>query len=288
MSTRKIVLLIATAAAAIPLLLSANQASAAPARDPSRPVMTQLPATTEVGAVLDTSVHQGCGNNDYWSWLSPAYLRWTATDTQSGIDHYTFSNSLDEGPNVGWHRIGLRTIQDVGSVSDYGQECGGPPDEYAFSAVRAFNGDGLRRQLYLGYMSLCVIQEDGYAPGSCNPHGTQTPLYQGAWSTSSCACWSHGTAMRTRSAGARVSFTHRFGGEQLALVMAKGPNRGRVDIYIDGTLRRTLDNYSATSVNHTVVWTARPHSGSHTVSIVNEGTTGRPRSDFDAVAYLYG
>jgi hypothetical protein len=250
--------------------------------------MTQLPPSMDQGAVLNTDADPSCGQHTYWSWLDPAALNWDASDAGSGIDHYTFTRRLDEGPNVGWHAIGNRTSQQVGTVGDYNGDCGGPPDAYAHSAVRAINGAGARSQLYLGYMSLCVIQQDGYTPGSCNSDDAQTPRYHGDWSATTNPAWSHGTAQRTASPHARVSFTHDFGGEQLGLVMARGPQRGRVHIYIDGSLRRTLDNDAPTRVSHTIVWTVRPGNGTHTIRIVNEATTGRPSTVFDAVVYLYG
>jgi hypothetical protein len=287
MKVRRFLLPLVAVAAAWPLFLSAMPASAAPSHATDRPVVSELPATIGEGAVLNTDTDSSCGHNNYWSWLDPAALNWDGSDATSGIDHYTFTRRLDEGPNVGWHSIGTRTSQPVGQIGDYSGDCGGPPDAYAHSAVRAFNGAGARTQLYLGYMSLCVIQQDGYTPGSCNPGGAQTPRYHGQWSATASPDWSHGTAARTATAHGRATFTHDFAGEQLGLVMARGPHRGRVHIYIDGVLRRTLDNYAPSPVNHTIAWTVRPKNGTHTIRVVNEATAGRASSVFDAVVYLY-
>ncbi len=65
--------------------------------------------------------------------------------------------------------------------------------------------------------------------------------------------------------------------------MEMAPNRGKVRIYVDGVLTKTVDTHSATLKHRSVVWAARMAAGVHVVRLVNVGTAGRPRIDLDAV-----
>ena len=60
-------------------------------------------------------------------------------------------------------------------------------------------------------------------------------------------------------------------------------SRGKVRIYVDGELRRTVDTGSDTTVHRSVVWQSRMTAGPHVIRLVNAGTQGRPRIDLDAV-----
>ena len=84
--------------------------------------------------------------------------------------------------------------------------------------------------------------------------------------------------------GATVSVTKDFRrGEHVALVMAKGPGRGAFDVLLDGRRVATVDTYAATNTNRVVVLDRWMRAGTHTLTLVNAGTTGRPRVDLDAV-----
>ena len=71
-------------------------------------------------------------------------------------------------------------------------------------------------------------------------------------------------------------------GDQVALVMALGPGRGRASIRIDGTWLTNIDTFAAVNTNRVVVFRRMP-AGTHTLTIVNQATPGRPRIDLDAV-----
>lgn len=68
----------------------------------------------------------------------------------------------------------------------------------------------------------------------------------------------------------------------LAVVMAKGPNRGQAAVFVDGVKVATANTYSATSVNRTVVWRQTLSSAPHSLRVVNLATAGHPRIDVDA------
>ena len=125
-----------------------------------------------------------------------------------------------------------------------------------------------------------VTQEDGWTYG----YAGVTLTYSGAWATSTCACWSADRTRKTSQAGAAVEISRDWvEGQPIGLVMEKAPNRGKVRIYVDGVLAKTVDTRSATAVHRSVVWAARMHAGVHVVRLVNAGTAGRPRIDLDAV-----
>ena len=104
--------------------------------------------------------------------------------------------------------------------------------------------------------------------------------YRGNWTTvADDDAWGD-MLRRTRSRGASASLS--FTGRSVAWVARRGPTSGRAQIYIDGRLVKTIDLRSATRIDREVVyqrtWSA---VGSHTIRIVNLGTSGRPRIDLD-------
>jgi hypothetical protein len=64
--------------------------------------------------------------------------------------------------------------------------------------------------------------------------------------------------------------------------MHTGPDRGKVKVYLNGALRKTVDTYAATSRPRVMVWQASVNQGD-VVKIVNAATPGRSRIDLDAV-----
>ena len=109
-----------------------------------------------------------------------------------------------------------------------------------------------------------------------------------AWARTSCVR-AIGDSM-LRISGTNASLTTVVNGhgrkEHVALVMAKGPTRGKAAIYFDGKLATTVDTYAEKNTNRVVMWD-RELIGTvnHTVKVVNKATSGRPRIDIDA--YLH-
>jgi hypothetical protein len=111
--------------------------------------------------------------------------------------------------------------------------------------------------------------------------------YSKGWSVSHCSCWSDATTHRTSSKNASVSFQtaapYDHSGVDVALVMPKASNRGSADVYVDGVRRATVNTYSKTAMNRTIVYQVVLSGWArHTVKIVNLATHGHPRIDFDA------
>jgi hypothetical protein len=81
-------------------------------------------------------------------------------------------------------------------------------------------------------------------------------------------------------AGSRVRFT--FTGKAFGWLTAVGPARGSARIYVNGTLRGTVDLYAATSTTRVIGWTRTwAKSATRTIEIRVVATPGRPRIDID-------
>jgi subtilisin family serine protease len=109
--------------------------------------------------------------------------------------------------------------------------------------------------------------------------------YSGTWTSRSSSSASGGTARYATKAGAWVQFS--FTGRAVAVIAPKGASRGSVKVYVDGSYVSTVSAYRSSSQSRMVLfaqnWGA---SGSHKVKLVLTGTSGHPRFDIDAFAYL--
>lgn len=107
----------------------------------------------------------------------------------------------------------------------------------------------------------------------------------GSWSLVSLSSAFGGALSQTTSASARASMS--FNGSSIGWVAQRGPKRGLVDVYLDGTLAATVDLYAGSAQPRRLVFT-RSWSGSsaHSVELRPRGTAGRPRADLDAFVVL--
>jgi Divergent InlB B-repeat domain len=116
---------------------------------------------------------------------------------------------------------------------------------------------------------------------SAKLHQETGATFNGTWKNSTCACYSGGAGKHTGAAGASASFT--FTGNVIKFVSERGSTRGSFKVYIDGVLKATVSDYSATTQDAVIVWhTSFAAVGKHTLKIVNVGTSGHPRIDVDA------
>ena len=71
------------------------------------------------------------------------------------------------------------------------------------------------------------------------------------------------------------------------MIAPKGSSRGTVRVYIDGTSIGTVSAYRSSSQSKIVLFARNwSSSGSHTIRLLVLGTSGHPRFDIDAFAYL--
>jgi len=124
-----------------------------------------------------------------------------------------------------------------------------------------------------------------YTPSLTPGYSDDRTWQVSGWSRYAWADAFGGTAISSSQAG--TSITHTFTGRDVALIAPLFSTGGRGHVYCDGAFTGTVDLYSAAlRPRETAYWCRFPQAGQHTMKIVVEGTTGRPRFDVDAFAVL--
>lgn len=204
-------------------------------------------------------------------------VSWSATD-ESGICGYDVLAVLAGDDPQALVTNTMETTY-LGTATDYDDQVGGGSFKTVAWQVVAHDCAGNTTALETKVRPV-VTQEDGWTYG----YTGVTLAYTGVWRTGTCVCWSADHTSKTRARGAAVEITRTFAeGEPVALVMERAPDRGKVRIFVDGQLRRTLDTSSPVTAHRSVVWTSRMTAGQHVIRVVNLATHGRPRIDLDAV-----
>ncbi len=195
--------------------------------------------------------------------------KWTANDP-SGICRYT----IDEEHTVeGWEYA----VIDTPTHSTSGQ--------YTFFADEYENSDDLsaiRINAYDCAGNVTSVVRPGDYVHVERDYGPTVPS---GWARTSCTCAIGDSMLRTSTKNASLSTVVNGGGTNLhvALIMAKGPARGKAAIYFDGAYVTTVDTYAAANTNRVVIWEkGLPGTANHTIKVVNLATTGRSRIDVDA------
>ncbi len=114
--------------------------------------------------------------------------------------------------------------------------------------------------------------------------GAKAVTYKGTWTTAKSSSFSGGSAKYAKTKGRSASYT--FTGRSVAFVSTNASNRGRVKIYVNGTLAKTVDLKGATKYGAVVWQQTWSTSAKRTVKVVVQGTSGRPRADVDAFVVL--
>jgi subtilisin len=135
------------------------------------------------------------------------------------------------------------------------------------------------------------------AAGNASPWGTasararvrqntsSTITYRGTWSSLAISGSWGGDLRRSRAAGA--SATMAFTARGVSWVSTMGPGHGRATVLIDGQPAAVVDLYRSTTSTRRVVFAYQfEASERHTIRVVVEGTSGRPRVDVDAFVLL--
>jgi len=93
--------------------------------------------------------------------------------------------------------------------------------------------------------------------------------YTGTWAGGRCGtttCSPDNKQMNSSAAGSRVKFSYT--GKRADWVASRGPNGGKVGVYVDGVLKSTLNLYSPVIVDGMTVYTGPVKaSGSHTLEL---------------------
>ena len=196
---------------------------------------------------------------------APVNTTWSATDAK-GVTGYTLQRQVNGGS---WTTVDLSS---AGTVSIKQSLAHGSAFRYRMRASDA-NGN-TSGWAYGPTFSGARIQQ------------TSTSVkFSGTWSNGSSSTYSGGTAKYTKSSGASVSYT--FTGSSIGWVSSKSSARGSADVYIDGVLKATVSLYNSTYQAQRIVYAFNwASNGTHTIKIVNKGTSGRPRIDVDAFIRL--
>jgi hypothetical protein len=194
---------------------------------------------------------------------------WTASDP-SGI----CASSIDEEMIYGWEEGAVQQSKATSGtytfVADYWGTRSG--DTFAFRVNVwdcAGNKQSVERELdtYLG------IAKD-YGPTV--PSGWKQTSWVGAVGDTMLNTSTYKTSLSTVLTG-----DGHHG--HVALVMAKGPGRGKASLYFDGFYVKTIDTYAPANINRIVMWDKElTGTAKHTIRIVNQATSGHPRIDIDA------
>jgi GH25 family lysozyme M1 (1,4-beta-N-acetylmuramidase) len=105
---------------------------------------------------------------------------------------------------------------------------------------------------------------------------TARPELDASWRTRRVSAASGGSLSESDLAGASVSFT--FAGTGVDWITFRGPDQGRANVFIDGTLAQTVDGYAPAPTFGVVRSFTGLASGVHTIRIVVEGTARRAAS----------
>ena len=222
-------------------------------------------------------------------------VRWTVTDNSSRICAFqiyalTSSEATFEPEEYGRLLLSVQAPratpyadQVVDSVMEYDGALGGSDDSHQGWHLKAQDctGNTTTIDIRTKYETV-VTQEDGRDSSELVDPGTIS--YGGAWGTTSCTCASWGAMRNTSAKNASVTFTRTYDrDDHVALVMAKGPGRGKAAVYVDGVKVATVDTNARVNTNRVIVFDRWMTAGTHTVKVVNLATAGHPRIDLDAV-----
>jgi hypothetical protein len=263
--------------AAVGLTLATSVPSAQAALDQTPPALSVpvRPSFVVGNVVEDYAI------DTYWYASNISQLiKWSATDNV-GVCSYDLY-SVFSGDEPGALLVGSPQTQYTFPAGDYVDDFGGGSFHVDGFLVTARDCTGNATTKAMTDVTLVVIQENGI---SATAYGwPQTITYTGTWTQANCSCFLADHTMRTSATGARAIFSRTYAqGDQVGLVMAMGPGRGRASIRVDGKWLMNVDTFASVNTNRVVVFQLGMTAGVHTVAIVNQATPGRPRIDLDAI-----
>jgi subtilisin family serine protease len=221
--------------------------------DNSDPVTATPTVSLEQGGVLGTSG------------TVPVVVRWTSTDTGSGVASHTIWTSVDGGP---W---GSAATVPGNSV----RRSMTPGHSYRFR-VQATDRAGHAGNLAVSASRRVALYQDT----------SSTVTWTTRWTTVRSTALSGGSARYATIAGERARWKPPTG-IAFAWVSRRSATSGVADVYVDGLRVTSYDLRSSTTLYRRLV-VARAFSPivAHTVDVRVRGTAGRPRVDVDAFVLL--
>jgi hypothetical protein len=216
--------------------------------------------------------------NDLYTYDIQQYLQWSGFDADSGVASYQLQKLFWGGEGSVFFGPTLDTSF-LGEINNYNGDFGGGAGVVSHWLLTAKDQEHNATTRALPFRPQ-VTQEDGNSLGE-GSFGTVS--FTGPWAETNCACFSGEHTRRTSAAGATVTFSSPFvEGQHVAVVMAKGPGRGRARILIDGVRVAAVNTFATSNTNRVVVFEQALTEGTHTVIVRNLATPGHRRIDIDA------
>jgi hypothetical protein len=240
------------------------------AGDTSGPSLS-LPAVSSfmVGRQVSDPVDaDGNGGLYFFNPGTERQFTWTAADP-SGICRYT----VDEDHGVQGWTDGAQTYSTHATTGQYTYFT----DEYE-------NSDDLYTIRVNAYDCLGNVKSVERSVSTIHLEKDYGPTVPSGWARTSCTCAIGDSMLRTSTYKASLRTVVNAAGtnKHVALIMAKGPARGKASIYFDVVYVKTIDTYASANTNRVVMWDkALTGSSNHTIKVVNLATAGRPRIDID-------
>ncbi|MFF3448357.1 hypothetical protein ACFYXJ_14630 [Streptomyces sp. NPDC002667] len=232
--------------------LAGNKRVAGPVtftRDTTGPSITKRPtAVLRTGTASTTSV--------------PVTLSWATTDALSPIDF----QHLDNAASASWFSEPSASTRSLKTVAYAGKK----------------NAWKLDVTDSLGNESKATGPSTSATLDLQNSHTTG---YSGTWATVKSTSCLGGSEQTTTKAKSKLTYT--VTARSVAWIATKTSKRGKAQVYVDGHLLTTVDLYAKSTTTKQQVWAySWPTSGKHTITVVNQATSGRPTIGIDAIARL--
>ncbi|HYI22352.1 MAG TPA: M4 family metallopeptidase, partial [Candidatus Limnocylindrales bacterium] len=191
----------------------------------------------------------------------PLLIGWSSSDAESGIA----TAGLEHSPTgSSWTQISNPTA--IGGSTTYSSQAG--PHSFRVEAADEVGNEVTSSTVT---RTLTTFQE------------ASATYAGGGWSSLSGQPWT--STRYSKVAGASATFA--FNGTDVAWVSTLGPKRGRAKVYVDNVLRATVDLFAGSVAERRVVFSATGlTAGAHSLRIVVNGTSGRPRVDVNGFAVL--
>ena len=193
-------------------------------------------------------------------------INWSGSDVGTGVKSYSLQESVSGGS---FKNVTLASPLSRSAVRNVTINKG-----YRYR-VRANDAVGNFSVLAYSLVTTAVrVQE------------TSTPIaYGGHWGVTSSTTYSGGAERWTTVTGASATYT--FSGLGIAWIAAKGSSHGGAQVFIDGLLVGSVNQYASQTAARQVLFATRfATAGVHTIKIVASGTAGHPRIDLDTFILL--
>jgi subtilisin family serine protease len=196
----------------------------------------------------------------------PVSVSWSGRDAAAGVGQYRIERSTDGKPWIEVARVGGATTAITRSLAD------GHRYRYRVAAVdRVGNVSG-----WSTGATFRLIRLEGES---------RSVSHTASWARVRRAASSGGASIASSAAGAKARVV--VDAREIAWIAGTSDDRGRATIYADGVRLATIDQYRSAGHARTAVfvrdWGIRAQ---RRLVFSVEGTTGRPKVDFDALIIL--